>query len=212
MTAAGARAGRPRSVFHLADNARDPGHVRREATALYERRAGPGGRVRRTPPRSRRRPGPAGGDDGRPARSHGRVRAPGCPARPVSTPSDEPASRLRPQSRYRTAYTLLGAVVGRVLPGDPAFTAWAHRWGLLLGFPFRAYRVGDHQAAVRACGTLLATPDLPDAVGRRAEADREVCAPHVEAVPGGRFVTPSEGVVGARAGAAPQKQSWAVLA
>ncbi|MGW5665633.1 glycosyltransferase [Streptomyces sp. NPDC003758] len=95
----------------------------------------------------------------------------------------ELASRLRVQGRHHTAYAILGAVVGRPEPDDLFTKSWVYRWGLLFEFSITAFHVGDHAGSLRACDLLLAMPDLPDAVRRQAEANREFAALGAAGVP-----------------------------
>ncbi|MDX3314034.1 glycosyltransferase [Streptomyces sp. ME08-AFT2] len=190
----------PRTVFYLANTERDLGHAD-EAIALYERRAELGGwgeevycalleagilRAERT--------------DDWPGAMDAFSRA--WESRPARLEAVyELASRLRLRSRYHTAFSLLGAVVGRHEPDDLLFTrSWVYRWGLLFEFSVCAYGVGDHTAAVRACDALLAMPDLSDAVRRQLESNRKLSLPHVEA--GSGHATPVRRPRAARAGKA----------
>ncbi|MDX3578032.1 glycosyltransferase [Streptomyces sp. FL07-04A] len=170
----------PRTVFYLANTERDLGHAD-EAIALYERRAGMGGwgeevycslletgilRAEQA--------------DDWPGAMDAFSRA--WESRPTRLEAVyELASRLRLRSRYHTAFSLLGAVVGRHEPDDLLFTrSWVYRWGLLFEFSVCAYAVGDHTAAVRSCDALLAMPDLPHAVRRQVESNRELSLRHAE--------------------------------
>ncbi|MFH8799554.1 glycosyltransferase [Streptomyces sp. NPDC017936] len=172
----------PRTVFYLANTERDLGHPD-EAIALYERRAALGGwaeevycsllesgilRAEKT--------------DDWPGAMDAFSRA--WEARPQRLEACyELASRLRLRGRYRTAYALLGAVVGGGEPDDVLFTSpWVYRWGLLFEFSIAAHWVGDHVGSVRACDMLLAMPDLPDPIRRQTEANRAFSAPHVAAL------------------------------
>ncbi|MDQ8708274.1 glycosyltransferase [Streptomyces sp. LHD-70] len=171
----------PRTVFYLANTERDRGHPE-EAVALYERRAEMGGwaeevycslleagtlRAERT--------------DDWPGAMDAFSRA--WESRPERLEACyELASRLRVRGRHRTAYALLAAVVGRGEPDDLLFTrSWVYRWGLLFEFSICAHWVGDHAASLRACDRLLALPDLPEAIRRQTEINREFPARQVAA-------------------------------
>ncbi|MFF4830468.1 glycosyltransferase [Streptomyces sp. NPDC001315] len=173
----------PRTVFYLANTERDLGHAE-EAIALYERRAGMGGwaeevycslleagllRAERT------------GDWPGAMDTFSRA----WESRPQRLEACyELASRLRIQGRYRTAHALLREVVGRPEPDDLLFTkSWVYRWGLLFEFSITAYWVGEYAASVQACDRLLAMPDLPDAIRRQTEINREFSAGRAVAVP-----------------------------
>ncbi|MCI3269672.1 glycosyltransferase [Streptomyces cylindrosporus] len=175
--------GNPRTVFYLANTERDLGHAA-EAVELYERRAAMGGwpeevycslleaGILR-----------ADAEDDWPGAMDAFSRA--WEARPGRLEACyELASRLRLKGRHRTAHALLVDAVGRPEPDDLLFTrSWVYRWGLLFEFSITAYWVGDHLAALRACDTLLALPDLPEAVRRQTEINRDFSARHLSAVP-----------------------------
>ncbi|WP_324783476.1 glycosyltransferase [Streptomyces sp. H51] len=173
----------PRTVFYLANTVRDLGRAE-EAVALYERRAAMGGwaeevycsllesgilRAERT-------------DDWAGAiEAFSRA----WEVRPQRLEACyELASRLRQKGRHRTAHAVLAAVVGRPEPEDLLFTKpWVYRWGLLFEYSIAAYWVGDHAQAVRACDMLLAMPDLPAAVRRQVEINRDFSVRQAAAVP-----------------------------
>ncbi|MGI5454797.1 glycosyltransferase [Streptomyces sp. CA-249302] len=173
----------PRTVFYLANTERDLGHPA-EAVELYERRAAMGGwpeevycslleaGVLR-----------AEATDDWPGAMDAFSRA--WEARPERLEACyELASRLRLKGRYRTAHALLADAVGRPEPDDLLFTrSWVYRWGLLFEFSITAYWVGDHKAALRACDTLLAMPDLPESIRGQTGINREFSARHLPAVP-----------------------------
>ncbi|WP_254075950.1 glycosyltransferase [Streptomyces sp. P3] len=188
----------PRTVFYLANTERDLGHAE-EAIALYERRAELGGWAEEVYC-SLLEAGILRAEeaDDWPGAMDAFSRA--WESRPTRLEAVyELASRLRLRSRYHTAYSLLGGVVGRREPDDLLFTrSWVYQWGLLFEFSLCAYWVGDHAAAVRACDVLLAMPDLPDAVRRQTETNREFSVPHVKS--GASTLTPVRRPKASRAG------------
>ncbi|MFF4211922.1 glycosyltransferase [Streptomyces sp. NPDC001796] len=170
------------TVFSLAGIERELGHTE-EAIALYERRAAMGGRPEEVYCslleagilRAEKMDDWAGAMDAFSRAWESRPRR--------LEACYELASRLRVQGRHHIAYSILGAVVGRPEPDDLFTKPWVYRWGLLFEFSIAAFHVGDHAGSLRACDLLLAMPDLPDAVRRQTEANREFAALGAAGVP-----------------------------
>lgn len=164
--------GNTRTVFYLAQTMRDLGNES-EAISLYERRAAMGGWGEEVY-YSLLQAGILRAETGDwPRAMDALTRA--WETRPHRLEACyELASRLRVMGRYRTAYAIASAVLGRRQPDDLLFVQpWVYRWGLLFEFSICAYWVGNWADSLRACDQLLSMPELPDPYREQTLINRE---------------------------------------
>lgn len=175
-----------RTVFYLAQTMRDLGNIE-ESIELYERRAQMGGWEEEIYYALLQVGVMKAEADDWPGAMDAFTRA--WNSRPERMEACyELASRLRLMGQYHPAHVFASAGMDRAMPRDLLFVQpWVYRWGMLFEFSITAYWVGNLQASVAACDSLLSISDLPHVYRAQTIANRQAAMQRIAAPSSGAW-------------------------